>query len=75
MGHRPATIPQPAKAIIVASGRHIYEVAAEAGVNPNLLSAVLNRRQSAPPGLADRLAAVLGVSPDDLFVEPARVAS
>lgn len=67
MAHRAATIPQPAKALIVASGRHIYEVAAEAGVNPNLLGAVLNRRLPPPEGLADRLAAALGVQPGVLF--------
>ena len=60
-------VPHPAKAMIVSSGRYIYEVAAEVGINPSSLGDILNRRQRVPPGLGEKLAVVLGVDPSVLF--------
>jgi plasmid maintenance system antidote protein VapI len=59
--------PHPAKGVIVAQGRHLYEVAAQVGINPNTLGAVLNRRLPVPPELATRLAVLLGVDEGVLF--------
>lgn len=60
-------VPHPAKALIVMSGRHIYEVAADVGINPSTLGDILNRRRAVPAGLADRLAPLLGVDAGSLF--------
>lgn len=67
--HTVRVCPHPAKAVITAQGRHIYEVAAAAGLNPNTLGQVLNRRCDVPAWLPDRLADVLGVPAGELFDE------
>jgi len=66
--------PHPAKGIIAAQGRHLYEVAGQVGLNPNMFGAVLNRRFPVPAWLPDRLAAVLGVDAAGLFDESTQVA-
>jgi hypothetical protein len=59
--------PHPARGVIAAQGRHMYEVATAVGVNASLFSGIVNRRRSVPDWLPQRLADELGVAPTDLF--------
>ncbi len=67
--HPVRTRPQPAKGVIAAKGRHIYEVAAAVGYNANTFGAILNRHQPVPEHLPALLAAELGVDVVELFDE------
>jgi transcriptional regulator with XRE-family HTH domain len=61
--------PHPAKGVIAAQGRHLYEVAAAVGINPSQFGGILNRRCPVPDALPRRLADLLGVPESVLFDE------
>lgn len=64
--------PQPAKALITASGRTIKDVAAEVGVNAHYLGRVLNGYVEPWPALRASLSTCLGVPESGLFAPDIR---
>lgn len=61
------TRPQPAKALIVARGERIKDVAAAIGLGEQSLYAVLSGRSTPWPALTEKLAAKLDVDPTVLW--------
>ena len=51
---------------VAADGRHKYEIAAEAGFTPNLLSAFISGRRPPTRQQVARLARVLEVTPESI---------
>lgn len=67
--------PQPAKALIVARGERISDVAAALGIGPHTLYPVLAGVITPWPGLTERLAAYLNVDPAELWFDDRTVAA
>jgi transcriptional regulator with XRE-family HTH domain len=68
----PATSPdvvrnEPLAVAVVKDGRHQYLIAAEARINPPLLSRIVAGREKPTAAVRARIAAALGLSEAELF--------
>ncbi len=70
----PRNRPQPAKALIVARGERIKDVAAALGLGDHSLYSVLNGLAAPWPALTDRLADHLGCDAADLWHDDRTIA-
>lgn len=57
----------PLKVAIASDGRHNYEIAAAASINPSLLASIISGRSRATEPVMARLAGVLGREVAELF--------
>jgi transcriptional regulator with XRE-family HTH domain len=65
----------PLKVAIAADGRHGYEIAVAARINPSALSGIISGRIVPTVAVKARLAEVLGVPVAELFGDVDQVAS
>jgi DNA-binding transcriptional regulator YdaS (Cro superfamily) len=63
------------KVALAVSGERQIDLALRCGIDPTLLSFVINERREAPPELRSKLAKALGVNEQWLFRKKRRVAA